>query len=176
MSLIEEALRRAQKAGGAPREQQAAKGHPAQDAEAPLAVHSWPTTAGSPAPDAAMGHRWLVSATAWAVIGMTLVLLIGGSFWMGRLLTEQRQRISAQAATPSAAPPAPPVPQRQEEERPLFTLTGIVAGGGAPYAVINEAILSVGDRIGPATLTQIAKGAATLRLDDGRELTLRVPR
>jgi hypothetical protein len=51
-----------------------------------------------------------------------------------------------------------------------------VEGEGESYAVINGAIVAVGDRLGEFTLIDITNGAARLRRADGAETVLRVPR
>jgi hypothetical protein len=65
---------------------------------------------------------------------------------------------------------APLTPQDQ------VVISGIVEGEGQSYAVINGAIVAVGERIGEFTLEEIANGAARLRRTDGSEVVLRVPR
>jgi hypothetical protein len=140
-----------------------------------------------------------LAAVALAVLALTAALVIGGAFWMGRTLattTPHADRAPAPASSHAQAPtvsdakpPAPAEPQAEETARPRrapahaeapdpsgLVLSGIVEGLGDPYAVINGLIVGVGERVGDATLEQIAKGSVTLRHDDGRETVLRVPR
>ena len=76
-----------------------------------------------------------------------------------------QQRPAARLKEP---PPATPPPQ--------FILTGIVEGGGVPYAMINGSIVSVGEQVEDFTLVGIANAVVKLRRADGHELVLRVPR
>ncbi len=55
-----------------------------------------------------------------------------------------------------------------------WILNGVMEGRGQPYAMINGTILGIGDRIGDATLLNIADGSVILREDNGGETTLKV--
>lgn len=87
-----------------------------------------------------------------------------------------------QGITPAAMPTAArsgwasddsagPWPSEQD-----LSLTGVVVGEGEPYAVINGAILSVGDTTADATVVKIKEGEVTLRRADGSTLALRMSR
>ena len=190
MSLIEQALRRAQdpvlktttQTPDAP--QQAAVSEPK--------AHSW-TTQAPPAPLTATGAAPRVTnalvAVALAVIGLTVVLVVGGAFWMGHTISRPEPAPQPTRAE-GAATPAPsaaeqrisssqaPAPSRRitHTEPEEFVLSGVVEGVGEPYAVINGAIVSIGDQVGRATLVAISGSAATLRLANGEQVVLRVAR
>jgi hypothetical protein len=186
MSIIEEALRRAQgsASAGAPQtaSPQAPKVAPAPDTRAP--AHSWQA---SPVQDASPGLQPApLNVVALAILVLTAGLIIGGAFWMGR---SYRTGTAVRRATiqPAADPDAPAARadsparktakrQRQAPAGKAIVLSGVVEGSGEPYAVINGEIYAVGERIGDATLGAISDGAVTLRHDNGRETVLRVPR
>lgn len=96
--------------------------------------------------------------------------------------TAQAQAIEpAQPRPASRQAPAMQSPltiSRGDSRRPKnpFVLSGVVEGLGQPYAVINGEIVSVGERVGDATLVAIAEGSVRLRLPDEREIVLRVSR
>jgi len=79
---------------------------------------------------------------------------------------------------PAPAVQSPMTISRGDSRRPKhpFVLSGVVEGLGQPYAVINGEIISVGERVGDATLVEIAEGSVRLRLPDGGEIVLRVNR
>ena len=196
MSLIEEALRRVQDpllpAPGAtapsPKKQAAA---PTPNA---AKVHSWAS-----APPAAPGRHAasprpvnVLVTVALAVLALTVALIAGGAFWLGRTLngapaSHPRAGVAANAAQPRGATPwhfgsktaashtadtEPATPEPAKEE---LVLSGIVEGLGEPYAVINGIIVGVGERVGELTLLEIAKGSVRLRRPDGSETVLRLP-
>lgn len=85
----------------------------------------------------------------------------------------------AQSERPMSAVEHPPVPATIHPIANLsdeLVISGLVVGGGESYAVINGAIVAVGDQIGDFTLVEITNGAARLRRTDGSEVALRVPR
>ena len=89
----------------------------------------------------------------------------------------QRRPASVQAVQSPAPASAPTTPAQQvSAPKDRVTLTGIVQGVGQPYAVINGAIVSEGERVGTAVLIEITKNAVRLRRDDGTDLVLTVPR
>ena len=219
MSLIEEALRRVQEPTLQPTQQKTApitpthpsitappqapkqsvepKPSPAMDAD--RGIHSWPTAlpATSPPTSATQPSTTMITApllaVALAVLALTAVLIIGGAFWMGRVLGG-----TAQAPAPRSTPPVtigagvglPPTPQIQnvapaaaarhsqhsELLVPRLVLNGIVEGSGAPYAVINGTIVGIGEQFQDLTLLEINHGVARLRRSDGNELLLRISR
>ena len=202
MSLIEEALRRAQdptvpKAVPAPTPQPASKETPATP---PL--HPWPITTpagATPATQAPPMARSLL-AVSLAVLGISAVLLVAGMRWLWGARQSGRTTTGAHRAwtpAPSPAvqrPPAPPAavvtppstnltPRVNAKESPAgggkkdeLVLNGVVEGLGEPYAMINGAIVGVGEQVGDATLLEIAHGAVKLRRSDGKDVVLRVPR
>jgi hypothetical protein len=184
MSIIEEALRRAQgqSAPGAPQTPASQLPKPAPSPDTRPA-HSWqPTPAASPETGLRAAPLNLV---ALAVLLLTAALVIGGAFWMGRALPRASAArgatagLAAHTASPAAAKTAaarPPAKRRTGTVSTAIVLSGVVEGVGESYAVINGEIYGVGERIGDATLGQIANGAVTLRHDNGRETVLRVPR
>lgn len=85
----------------------------------------------------------------------------------------------AQSERPMSAVEHPPVPATIHPIANLsdeLVISGLVVGGGESYAVINGAIVAVGDQIGDFTLVEITNGAARLRRTDGSEVALRVSR
>ena len=187
MSLIEEALRRAKEP--IIQEPQTTP-PPAAGATQTPPAHSWQAES-TPASAAPPTSTPVLIAVAAAVLVLTAGLVIGGALWIGRTLSRpQAPPAAAQspapapASTPAPEPPKPePAPAARpvhlpwvsEAPQPQWVLSGVVEGLGAPYAVINGAIVGVGERVGDATLVGIAHGAVTLRQPDGNETTLRVP-
>jgi hypothetical protein len=195
MSLIEEALRRMQEPllNLPSTQERTPKARRPAGAPEPAPVHPWPVA--PPAPGGSLealrtGNPLL--PTTLAVVILTVAMVVGGAVWFGQTLTRPQAAPSTAARRPSAptvprsaASPAPleetaadadapaiPAPSAEE----AFTLTGVVEGVGEPYAVINGAIVAVGERVGHATLLAVANGAVQLRLDTGEERVLRVPR
>jgi len=178
MSLIEQALRRVQD----PVINTTTQTPPKTDPAEPTA-HSWKTESPpaslttSPAPRVTNA----LVAVALAIIGLTVVLVVGGAFWMGHTITSPQSTAGGSAATaPSAlekTAPAVPTPAHARSAahgEPEFVLSGVVEGVGNPYAVINGAIASIGDQVGKATLVAISGSTATLRLANGEQMVLRV--
>ena len=195
MSLIEEALRRLQD----PLLPRTPITPPSKAPETAPPAHSWSTTPPAHAPQSITtpprDHALLV--VACAVIGLTAVLVIAGAFWMGHaFLAVQlpiRETRSAELVVPSkvvrpasvqqASPTLPPKaetpttqPQQPVAPQEELALSGVVEGLGEPYAVINGLIVSVGDRIGQATVVGIAHGTVRLKRADGSETVLRTSR
>ena len=205
MSLIEEALRRAQdptvpKTDPTPTPQPASKETPATPPP-----HSWPITTpagATPAMQAPPMARSLL-AVSLVVLGISAALLVAGMRWLWGVRQSGRTTTGAHRAptpAPSAAvqrapaPPAPPVavvtppstdltPRVNPKESPAgggkqdeLVLNGVVEGLGEPYAMINGAIVGIGEQVGDATLLEIAHGAVKLRRSDGKDVVLRVPR
>ena len=197
MSLIEEALRRVQEP--LMKAQQAAAPAPQQTrAEEATPAHSWlrrRPTAVRPAPGLPRTSTSLL-AVALAVLALTVVLIIGGAFWMGRAVGGP-PAMPAVSVQPVPAPTLPAVASAPEQPEPVhealpaptptrdavspaaeepLMLTGVVLGLGEPYAVINGMIVGVGEQLGDATLLEIADGLVKLRRADGKEKILRVSR
>jgi hypothetical protein len=133
---------------------------------------------------------------AGIVLGLTAVLAIAAMFWMGRRL---HQAVPEVAAIPAAVVPASelisvePAPNHSARSRaasmltraaepvpsmaaPGFALSGIVEGLGQPCAMINTAIVCLGERVAGSTLVEVGDRAVTLEQADGTQLTLRLPR
>jgi hypothetical protein len=119
-----------------------------------------------------------------AVLLLTIALLVGGAWWIGRTAETRQTTLRHQTAPSLALSRAPRTPDPRARRLPAATpapedslvLSGVVEGEGEPYAVINGAIVTVGERIGEFTLEEIANGAARLQRADGSEAVLRVPR
>ena len=73
---------------------------------------------------------------------------------------------------PEALSPDPQVPTLTEPISARFRLEGVVLSGRTKLAVVNGAIIEVGQRIDGATVTAITKGSITIEVD-GR--TYRIP-
>lgn len=205
MSIIEEALRRVQDPLLPPAKPSPAPtpDGPVEPERRP-AAHPWqPAAPSSPAAPTLQPQTLPLTAVALAVLLLTTALIIGGAFWMGRAVTTAPRAGSAavQASMTSPAPaliesqpPAEPEPGEAKPahpERPRsapqtsahasaktpgLVLNGVAEGLGDSYAVLNGLIVAVGERVGDATLEEIAQGSVTLRHDDGRRTILRVPR
>ena len=203
MSIIDEALRRVQDSTGKafatpppaapPQAPVARPQQPPQESRAPEPpplVHSWqPSTPAAPTAGPQNGPLF---AVVGAVLLLTVVLVIGGAFWIGRALNSNGRGVQVSIAAPNAPAeqpaPAEPEPKPAKSVRPRpapkasgnqstsLILSGIVEGLGEPYAVINGLIVAAGERVSNATLERIENGSVLLRRDDGREITLSVPR
>ena len=187
MSLIEEALRRVQEP--LVKSQQTAAPSPRKTrADETAPAHSWTTNppfALRPAPGSPHTSTSLL-AVALAVLALTAVLIIGGAFWMGRVIGG-RPAVPASTVQSPPAPTPPALAKASKQPAPVhdaaspaaeesLVLTGVVEGLGDPYAVINGMILGVGEQSGGATLIEIADGLVKLRRADGTETVLRVAR
>ncbi len=185
MSLIEEALRRAQTI-------------PAKHPEASTPEVSVPSSVPEPPPlmfSPLIGTR-LLNAKWWvglAVGGAAMVVLVlwGYSVMLRWQLTKitkatpepQPAAVSAPAPVdiPRAASPQPVVaqapanPKPRPKRAPELALNGIVEGRGEPLAIINGMILRVGESVAGATLLEIRGEEARLRWRD-EELVLSTTR
>ena len=74
----------------------------------------------------------------------------------------------------AAAPPRPRV-QRAASLPHRVKLQGVIHGSGEPYAIINDMIVQVGDSVEGATLVSVAKDSVHLRWRD-QELTVYLDR
>lgn len=203
MSLIEEALRRAR--DPTLPETPATSEKPQSTKPQATQAHSWPVEASGPSQNplnAAPNSNALV-IVAVAVLGLTLVLIVGGAFWMGRTLSAPRPvaAVSPPSSVTAAPPPPVAVPATAPvmvprvphlprpgprppvkgfglaPPRPTLVLSGVaVAEVGASYAVINGKIVSVGEEVEGLTLSDIAPDTVKLRDRNGNETVLRVPR
>lgn len=218
MSLIEQALRRLQdpmlpRVSEAPptaqepapsREPRPTASQP-RLAELPVGrgeeqpAHSWPVTSSAPRDASGTPSTMILTLLVGLVLIMTVALLVGGAWWLGRMAPHPAPQPSVVVlpslqTSPLTAPgdprasgertPRAPLPGVKPRRRalasrqpPALLLSGVVEGTGEPYAVINGAIVGVGDQVGGFRLVAIADGTARLlRLDGGEELVLRVPR
>lgn len=185
MSLIEEALRRAQ--------QPSSKAEPIVTTTPEAIAEPTPLTSSSTLP-----HRWsrpaqprLVNATWWIglAIGGTAVIML--MLWgYSLLLRWQLAKDAVPEVTPpprvvrvtsrpepvqptviqppssakaALSPPAVTTPAPAKRKRPDLMLNGIVEGRGEPVAIINGMILRIGDSIAGATLLEIWGEEARLR-------------
>lgn len=185
MSLIEEALRRIQDPSMPKSSTTAAPPNPQATAQEPPPAHSWPITPpSSEASPPLLQTPRALNAVAAAILGLTVVLLLGGIVWLSRTRTGTR---SAPEPAPSPAPAkASTPPISAPVQKPAWfgganpeqemILSGIVVGVGEPYAVINGEIVAQGDQIGSATLLDITPDSVTVRLPNGKEAVLKIPR
>lgn len=188
MSVIEEALRRAQdpilsEAEGSPATPPPSRAGASRERPLVLA-HS------TPGPDVSPLSRWARPFPSRALVaaltigGIAAVLIIGGTAWRRMSSTPHPMPPPASASTVDEARPtrAPSsvVPATAERgataSRQAFLLTGVAEGNGEPYALINERIVRVGEAVGDATLVRVANGSVTLRHANGTETVLQVPR
>lgn len=172
MSIIEEALRRVQDPIVSP---------------PPVPVHSWPT---SPPPASAPRAGTPASTpkviNIGTVLGLTAILVIGGASWIAwRFGRDQRPALRAAEPLPAQAPDRvrsvaalSGLVNRLARVAPeqMFRVSGVVEGGGDPYALINGEILRLGEVIDGATLLEITEGRIRLGRADGEEIVLSVPR
>ena len=202
MSLIEQALRRIKDPSLTASEASASKVSAPPKTEAPDApkAHSWPADpASSPAPGMPSTPFLVASGIVLVLVASGILL---GAFWLGQIFSRSRSTpsvASTSTTVPLAAPetgevaaPAEPAREPARARSPLaflggregakeepaapkeFVLSGVVEGWGEPYAVINDAIVGIGQQVAGATLLEIADGAVRLRRPDGTELTLHV--
>lgn len=175
MSLIEEALRRAQQAP--PSAESPSGAAPSRPPEPP------PRSPPSARPAHALNGAWWISLAA----GGTLLLIL--TLWGYAIaLRWQAAKISVPAATPQVSTVAkspepvqptvtPPVsdgepsagttvPTLIKRTRPELVLNGVVEGRGEPLAIINGLIVRIGDSVAGATLLEIQGEEARLRWRD----------
>ena len=161
MSVIEEALRRAQEPGQ-PNTTQPTKADPSRLEPVRLPPHKDvpPATA----------FAWKTST----FLGLAILFLIGLLVWEVCQLSVRpsrsypvgaaREDRRAATADRTAATPRPP--------RHQLELNGIVEGAGEPLAIINGQIVRIGETIDDATLLDIGHTTARLR-HHGQEIVLR---
>lgn len=184
MSLIDEALRRV-KEPLLPGTASPSSGSTTTPTPSPKieTAHSWTTT-----PAATMPHRGgpshapstrIVTAMAIAVLMFTVVLVLGGISWLRGTMQPSQPIPAADGHAVSRSPTeaaliAPPGLTAQAPSE--LVLSGVVEGLGEPYAVINGAVVGVGEDIAGLELTGIREGTVTLKRSNGQELTLQVTR
>ena len=195
MSLIEEALRRIQDpiltkhASGVQ-----APPRPTPASEPPPIAHSWPTTPPFPALPASPPSVNPLLAVSFSVLALTSVIVIGGAFWIGhQMVMRPTPIVITEPLKPRAQviPAAPEPPQQPETLARVLSvlpapapkaaaanlvISGIVEGMGESYAVINGLIVGAGERVGDATVLEVANGAVKLRRKNGEDVVLSVPR
>ena len=180
MSLIEEALRRVQEVpkNAPPATAPPAKAPPAPDAPA----HPWPVTTAPSAQTPKLGSQPQPIARL-----ILMGVLVGIIAWWWRDAAGRKpahhpsQEVLSSTAQPQPAASPPPGSllsnraAHAQAERTMV-LSGVVVGVGAPYAVIDGHIVGLGEQVGEATVKEITPRTVTLRLADGNETTLQVPR
>lgn len=177
MSMIEEALRRAQgPLTPAPAPAPAAPATAGSAVQTPPAApaHSW-SPAAAPEPAAPLETR--SPATIPTLIVTSLVVgvsaLVIGAAVIGRAQTADRPAVTA------AAPASPAGQATQAVAAPPqdgLALSGIVLGGKDSYAVINGTIVLVGDRLDGYLVTEITEASVTLKDARGRTTLLQLSR
>jgi len=174
MSIIEEALRRLQ--GSTPHASAPTVERPPSAQPEPPRAHSWTVR-----PAARQSMTQAPKRVAWLLPILSLALLGGAVAWFVRVQYRTEPPASSPLADRALNPAhlsagVPPsivqgiAPSKQSDEP--FVLHGIVEGGGQPYAVINGAIVGVGETVEGALLLTIAGGAVTMRLANGKEIRL----
>lgn len=187
MSLIEEALRRAQDPVTA--SPQTTTTPPPQQAkpETNPPAHSWTAPAQPHVPPSSGARLRFPTRTAimLGALGALVVVGLGRIFWWGRTIglgqTALGSRLLAPGpdTMPAGTPPTSPLQRTHPalastRAQAHLLLNGVVEGLGEPYAMINGTILGVGEQVGELTLIAINDGAVTLRRADGTETTLHV--
>lgn len=179
MSVIEEALRRAQgplPAPGAPAPEKPAVSAPPppKAAPEPPPAHSWaaaPTPAAAPpATRQAVSHAPMFAMAALA-LSLSTLLVITGALWLQR-----RPAIAPAPAAAAAAKPATSAARTTAATDEGPALNGIVLGGVEPYAVINGTIVTVGDRIDGYLVSKITGSSVTLKDARGQTTLLQLAR
>lgn len=168
MSLIEEALRRAQ-------ETEPPKPTTARRPDEPsIGVHPWPTKPGErPVTPPPRSTKALIVMAAIILAGAAL-LAVGGARWLAGAFNAQRRAASpyaSDASLPTGRHAAMPSRLIQQER---FVLSGVVEGGGTAHAVINGQVVGIGETVNGATLHAIAGETVRLATADGEELVLRL--
>ena len=159
MSLIEEALRRVQDPVVA-------------NAPWPTASPQSPTKPPSAIrPTSPKANLQRALPRSFTLVALTVLILSIG-FVLGAVIWGKRILVQRPAAKPQAFPASSTFPDAAEK----LVVTGVAEGRGEPYAVINGAIVTVGEHIQDFTLLEITDGAVRLRGPDGKDVTLRVRR
>jgi len=140
MSLIEDALHRAQ-----------------QTLHSPPAV---PALTASPAADASLPS----SALNLGTIGVGGVVLVGAMIWVLWSLFAPPAAPTAAVHAPARAVHAEPStrPLLRQSSAPEFTLHGVAGGSGEALAIINGEVFRIGETVEGATLTGIGSDSVTL--------------
>ena len=155
MSLIEEALRRAQE-----------EGQPSQR-ETPIHVQL-----PDPAPASEIAQEASSSPLNWAAIVTVATVVVLARIAWGRIVAPVVLRQPSQIVRAPAAAELTNHPSARRAFSPALTLNGVVAGSGQPLAIINNNVMGIGETIEGATLVAVTADAATLRWRD-QELVLK---
>lgn len=188
MSVIEEALRRAQGPLHPTAPTLAPKASttqvPAQPAvytppQAPVGMvpapaHSW--TAASSVPSSSRSSNTPIIAAVSAALGLSVLVLGLAAVWLTRHpATSGDLATTSPAATTTAATPQPSTTTVASLGEGL-ALSGIVLGGNEPYAVINGTIITVGERLDGYLVSEITESTVTLKDARGRSTLLQLGR
>lgn len=181
MSLIEEALRRAQQdrppASPPKRQQPLPRSEPSSTSE-PVSLIGEATKAAlpPPAPSAPASSPWTDSALTWLRLGLVGTGVVAMAFWTYRVVFSSRHAVVSVPSPPAtqvAAVVEPPPLEPPPPPEPVYTLNGIVQGvGSEPFAVINDTIVQLGETVDGATLISVDSGIAKLRRDT-KEIVLK---
>lgn len=100
------------------------------------------------------------------VLGVLLAIVAG--ILLFRSLS---QKPSAPAPAAGALPASPEAPAKTTPRRPPLRLSGIIPGGKAPRAIINDTFVRAGDEVGGAKVVRVEKKSVVMSRDGG-EFTL----
>ena len=151
MSLIEEALRKTQSQQSPP---QAPVPSSAPKASTPL------PTIGSPSPRAGI-ERVLMIGGAILIAG-----IVAWEAWVYLTPGGAPGKIARGSSRGAQVVPASFSPAHHPLMQPTLRLSGIVGGPGEPLAIINGAIVRVGEQVAGATLLEIGSDYAKVRWRD----------
>lgn len=183
MSLIEEALRRVQ-GPASPEIEKAPSSQPAgsqqKTASTPSAAapaHSWPTAE----PDAPKSKPRKETVRTfnpnWISFLVIAVLLGSAGSWFAQLAARKPAPLQPAAAPMAHSTLAPAqAPKKIPSANSAFVLSGVVIGEGESFAVIDGKILAVGETVEGAVIQEITANRVKLKLANGSEKILQVPR
>ena len=182
MSLIEEALRRAEDPTLSSSIKAAAK-HEGTD---PLFLEEPPSSEGSPVPGRIDGRSTAVNLWLMAAAGaMVATVVLVGVTWFGgqaRLDPSSLEPTGSSTVVASAQSRGAvkkklfPTLIKMRGAQEAFVISGVAQGAGPSFAVINGEILAVGETINGATLLEIQESTVRLRTKRGDELAIAVHR
>ena len=186
MSLIEEALRRAQQdrpsAPPSKRQRPTPPPEPSSTSE-PVSLIGEATK--TTLPTTPTPSPWTDSALNWLRLGLVGTGVVAMAFWTYQVSIGSRHVVvsAPQVGLPPTEPGTPRSgagegsaeerssrPEPLPPPKPTYTLNGIVQGvGSEPFAVINDTIVQLGETIDGATLVALGSGVAKLRRDDDKK-------
>lgn len=201
MSLIEEALRRAQQTTTAPETSDAAASTQTLELDPP------PLFSKTDAASSAAGTPSERPFQSWVGLAVVVVATVTLTLWIARpflgaksppaprsaaahapqteatvpatsapVATPPAAQAETTAVPPAIAKPSPAVATHNRRNlKPSLILNGVVEGGGEPLAIINGSILQIGETVAGATLLEIKKDTARLRWRD-QEIVIRTTR